>query len=392
MCNCLFLSSILSCAILAAAQSTQPAATTPPRSPAGAPGSDRSIDWSTLEEKDPAELVQLLDSPDWPIRAIALLRLERYTGSEVKKLVEAKLHDKAWQVRCFAIGQAGRMDISISGEELADETDPHVIRAALHFGIDLPHDKLEPLAFKLLRSKGLDELMLGLEIAAASDIEPVRKEASRRAATVAKNMNDAVAALISRRLARVLGLDPVPQTARDWIAWSRTQGETIKLAAPHSQRENSVINAKPIVAEMEDETFTRLLDYLGALRQRDLDLVICMDATASMLPMVNQARAGVDSLILFWTTSRARCAWPSWPIAITTTRRRGRDLRSRPTSRRCASSSSICASRAARIIPRRSSTDSRRACSSNGTPRQPGKSCWSAMPRRTKRMSTRSTR
>ena len=203
----LFLSSILSCPNIAAAQSTQPAATTASTLPAKAPGSDRSIDWSTLEEKDRAELVQLLDSPDWPIRTIALLRLERYTGPEVKKLVETKLHDKAWQVRCFAIQQARRMDISISAADLADETDPHVIRAALRFGIDLPHDKLEPLAFKLLRTKGIDELMLGLEIAAASDIEPVRKEASRRAATLAKNMNDAVAALISRRLARMLGGD-----------------------------------------------------------------------------------------------------------------------------------------------------------------------------------------
>lgn len=50
---------------------------------------------------------------------------------------------------------------------------------------------------------------------------------------------------------------------------------------------------------MDDETLTRLLDYLASLRQRDLDLVIVMDATASMIPMINQARVGVDALILF---------------------------------------------------------------------------------------------
>ncbi len=50
---------------------------------------------------------------------------------------------------------------------------------------------------------------------------------------------------------------------------------------------------------MEAETFSRLLDYLDFLRQRDLELVIVMDFTSSMLPMINQARAGVDALILF---------------------------------------------------------------------------------------------
>ena len=50
---------------------------------------------------------------------------------------------------------------------------------------------------------------------------------------------------------------------------------------------------------MDPKTLGRLLDYLAALRKRDLDLAIVMDSTASMLPMINEARAGVDSLILF---------------------------------------------------------------------------------------------
>ena len=50
---------------------------------------------------------------------------------------------------------------------------------------------------------------------------------------------------------------------------------------------------------MSVDTFARLVDYLDALRQRDLDLVIVMDATSSMIPMINEARVGVDGLILF---------------------------------------------------------------------------------------------
>jgi hypothetical protein len=56
---------------------------------------------------------------------------------------------------------------------------------------------------------------------------------------------------------------------------------------------------RPLVADIDDEVFTRLLDYLASLRQRDLDLVIVMDATASMIPMINSARAGIDALITF---------------------------------------------------------------------------------------------
>jgi hypothetical protein len=92
---------------------------------------------------------------------------------------------------------------------------------------------------------------------------------------------------------------PAPQTSPEWQTWLRQQGKNFALEPAITQQRASLNAKPPMIAELEDETFTRLLDYLGSLRQRTLDLVICMDATASMIPMVNQARAGVDSLILF---------------------------------------------------------------------------------------------
>jgi hypothetical protein len=194
------------------------------------------------------------------------------------------------------------MDIDIAAADFAGETDPRVIRAALRFGVALSDDKVRELATKLLRTRGLDELMLGLEIAAASNIEPIRVEAANRAMRLIRNMDNAVAVLISRRLAAVLGVAPTPESAQQWNAWLNNQRQPIKLVPPATSATFSGggLNAPmPLVATMDDETFTRLLDYLDFLRQRDLDLVIVMDATASMIPMVNQARAGVDGLIHF---------------------------------------------------------------------------------------------
>jgi hypothetical protein len=111
-------------------------------------------------------------------------------------------------------------------------------------------------------------------------------------------MDDLVAALLSRRLAAMLRLDEIPQTAMQWRIWFTAQREKITLPPAEVWIDDK--GARPsLVAEMDDEAFTRLQDYLDFLKQRDLDMVIVMDATASMIPMINQARAGVDALILF---------------------------------------------------------------------------------------------
>src|SRR5262249_23733315 len=105
------------------------------------------------------------------------------------------------------------------------------------------------------------------------------------------------ALVVSARMARALQLPSVPEGLAGWRTWLLTQHDLVKLPRPPTTP------AKPLnvpsVVGMDDEVFARLLDYLDSLRQRDLALVICMDAPASMLPMVNQARAGIDSLILF---------------------------------------------------------------------------------------------
>jgi len=278
------------------APATQPAATAP--QPPQLSGPQR-LPWSEVSPDLQEHMASLLADANWPIRVFAILRLERYSGPEPQRMIRQAVADKDWQVRCFALRAAARMNIAIEPVALSDETDPKVLRTALREGIALPADQIKPHAMRLLKTRGIEELVLGLELAACCDIDEVRQEAEKRAVRLIKNMDDSVALLISRRLALVVGLARPHENAREWRAWLASKGDTLTLATADSMRQSFSRAATPLISGMDDDAFTRLLDYLSSLKQRDLDLVIVMDATASMIPMVNQARAGVDSLILF---------------------------------------------------------------------------------------------
>jgi hypothetical protein len=145
--------------------------------------------------------------------------------------------------------------------------------------------------------------MLGIELAAATDDARLRQDAANVVRRLISNMNDALGAYLGGRLSRCVGVAEPLRSAEQWRHWlNSTRGEVV-LASPPEQPDplagTSFVHSAPIIAEMDSATFARLIDYLTALRQRDLDVAIAMDSTASMLPMVNEARAGVDALINF---------------------------------------------------------------------------------------------
>ena len=279
----------------ATAPASQPAAIAPQAQLSG----PQHLPWSELSAELQEHMASLLKDANWPIRVFGILRLERYSGSEPQRMIREAVADQDWQVRCFALRAAARMNLAIDPAALSDETDPKVLRAALRESIALSADQIKPQAMRLLKTRGIEELVLGLELAACCDIEEVREEAQKRAVRLIKNMDDSVALLISRRLALVIGLARPHEDAREWRAWLASNGDTLTLATADSVRRAFNRAPTPLITGMDDDAFSRLLDYLSSLKQRELDLVIVMDATASMIPMVNQARAGVDSLILF---------------------------------------------------------------------------------------------
>ena len=258
-----------------------------------------TVVWSEVTETERATVTQLLEAPDWPFRAFGLLRLEHYRGEEIESLLMPRLSDEAWQVRCFALRQAHRLNIAIAPEALAGETDGRVIRAALRYGVEIDQEKVGRGARTLLRTRSLDELMLGLELAAAGGDEKLRTEAAGRARRLIQNMNEATAVRLSRRLAVLLDVHPAPRTVAQWRQWLQGRGGNVTLPEAANSNPAAGLVDHNLIAQMDAETFARLREYLDALRRRDLELVIVMDSTWSMLPMINQVRAGVEMLILY---------------------------------------------------------------------------------------------
>jgi hypothetical protein len=190
-----------------------------------------------------------------------------------------------------------------------------VIRSVLLLGYTLPAEQLDALATKLLATRNVDDLMLGIELAAFSTNEEVRKDAGRRITRLIMNMDDAVTVLLAPRLLRVLDLPPPPADrtpkANDFRALLAQHGGNIRLPSKLPGQAPPPPGMRSPLADMSIQQFARLRDYLGALRQRDLDLVLVIDATASMTSIINEARAGADALILYMSelsrTMRLAC-------------------------------------------------------------------------------------
>lgn len=275
-----------------------------------APGSDDAAagapDWTSATELDRRLVTRLLEGDHWPMRVFALLRLERYDGAEITGMLDAALADESWQVRVFALRARHRRGLPPPAEALAEEADARVIRMLLRCGGSMEAERLRRGARTLMRTRRLDELLLGLEVAAASDDAELRSEATRRADVLVKNVDAATLIRASERIARILGADrgpgPTPKTMEEWQAWYAARGAKVELAPPASGPEPLRRGAggnEPFVATLPDEAFARLLDYLDFLSQRDLQLAVAMDATASMTPMVDEARAGIEDLMVF---------------------------------------------------------------------------------------------
>jgi len=239
----------------------------------------------------------MLESPDWAFRTLALMRLARYEGDAVRAAVLQRLSDASWQVRCFAIHHAWLHGYEIDPARFAEEPDPRVIRTAIRYGVTPPNDVIDRLASDLSRQRTVDAQLMAIELAAASTDERLRRQAAQRVIKWVQNMSPQVAAVISRRLAAVLQLDPAPQNLFQWRAWAAQHARGFELPRPAPPGEPERVESP--IADADADTFTRLRDYMGALRQRNLELVIALDATNSMTPVIDAVKADVDALILF---------------------------------------------------------------------------------------------
>ena len=284
------------CCLLAAALPAAPVA--------GGGGAGEAVGGAanTLAEAPKIErqtLERLLHGDSWPRRAIAAMRLERYTCPDSGQILEDLRTDDAWQVRAYAIRTMGRRRLEVAETTFDTEDEPRVLRAALRYGYDTDLQRLGRGVRFLSRSRDLEDLMLAVELGAASDDPQLAELAGELARKIILRMSRAQSGALSPRLAAVTGEADLRRHYR-WKKWLRRQGREIPLEAARMIPESPQVPIEPgLLASIEPEQLAALESYIDDLSRRSVDLTICLDCTASMSGELAEAQGGIDDLMLF---------------------------------------------------------------------------------------------
>jgi hypothetical protein len=268
----------------------------PTKSIAGEDSRERALASAEKIERDTLE--RMLADESWPRRAIAGMRLERYTCAASAQKLEGLLEDSSWQVRAFATRSLARRQIGAKNDWFRNESEPRVLRAALRHGYPFDAQRLERGVQTLAKSNDLKHKMLAAELAAASGHESLAKIAQESIKTIILRMNRAEAGALSPRLGLLTGQAQIRRPYQ-WQQWLMKTGRSL-----HIQRIPSLPDAGPAIspsklAQLDAEQFVGLEQYMTTLKDRETDLAICIDCTASMGPELAAAQGGIDDMMLF---------------------------------------------------------------------------------------------
>lgn len=292
---CVFcMPSVFACA--AAAQSTQPAAGPPQKSMAAA-----QLNLADAPEIEQKAIERMVCNGTWPRRAIAAVRLERYSCDATRNMLIKLLNDRSWQVRVFAIRSLARRRIAAQPDWFMNESEPRVLRCALRYRLSVNAEKLRPVIQALGRSADLENKMLAVELAAASNDGDLKKQALETVKSIILRMNRAEAGSLAPRLCVVTGNRPMYRPY-DWQHWLMLTGRRVELQPGWSADErDDAENSRPasLLAQLDAEQFVGLEAYITKLSERQLDLAICLDCTASMSGEIAAAQGGIDDMMLF---------------------------------------------------------------------------------------------
>lgn len=241
-------------------------------------------------------LTALLRSASWPRRAIAAMRLERYDDDETRTILTNLLDDPQWQVRCFALRSLGRLRAPLPDGWIEREQNPRVLRTALRHRYTMDMDRLTRGIESLEGSSELFDKMLAAELGAASGDDELRKQATETTRTVILRMKRTDAAL-SPRLAMLTNVID-PHRAHRWRHWVMKKGRSFEIEPGFAIAETGAIDPGPL-ARLEPQIFSDLEQYISELGERDVDLAIVLDCTASMYGELAQAQGEIDNMMLF---------------------------------------------------------------------------------------------
>jgi Mg-chelatase subunit ChlD len=244
-------------------------------------------------------LDRLLNGDSWPRRAMAAMRLERYECAESQRLLRSLGEDDAWQVRAYAIRSLGRQRLPVDEGAFDTEEEPRVLRTALRYGYSVDTERLGRGVRYLARSNNLEDKMLAVELGIASGDPELADLATETARKVILRMARSDAGALSPRLAAVTGQWQLRRHYR-WHHWLRRTGRRFTVYPALSAAASSDAPIEPgVLARLEPERFAALESYIDDLSRRSVDLVICIDCTASMSGELAEAQGGVDDLMFF---------------------------------------------------------------------------------------------
>jgi hypothetical protein len=297
--------------LILACSSPAPAQEAPPTSPAQPPpeaattsseSTDEAAPRPTLATAPPAAIATLrkfLTDPAWTKRAIAAVRLERYACDESRAmLIDLLKHDRDWQVRTFAMASLARRRIPAEEHWFADEHEPRALRNALRFHYAIDTERLGRGVRFLARSERLEDMLLAAEIGAASGDEDLIELARETARKVILRMQRDEAGAFSPRLAMLTGQWDMRRAYR-WKDWLLKAGRSFAVQPAYAIATGEEPMELSLIADLSPDRFAALQDYIEKLRQREVDLAICLDCTASMSGELSAAQGGVDDLMLF---------------------------------------------------------------------------------------------
>jgi Mg-chelatase subunit ChlD len=269
-----------------------------------APGPAGAADVEPLALDDaPALERQTLDrllkpASTWPRRAIGAMRLERYQCERSRKILEELLADQAWQVRAYALRTLGRRRIAVNPAWLDSQENPRVLRTALRHHYTPDVDRIGRGVRRLARSSDLEDKMLAVELAVPTGDEELTELARETARKVILRMKRSEAGSLSPRLAVMTGQPDMRRHYR-WQSWLLKTGRRFALQPAYSIPEGDAPVPPSLLARLEPEPFAALERYIEQLSRRRVDLVICLDCTASMWGELAAAQGGLDDMMVF---------------------------------------------------------------------------------------------
>jgi Mg-chelatase subunit ChlD len=284
---------------LAAATGGQPPSVEGPREPAPPETAPAGSTLSGAPRIERQTLDRLLNGGSWSRRAIAAMRLERYDCADSHRTLESLRTDEAWQVRAYAVRSLGRRRLPVDEGAFDTEQEPRVLRTALRYGYALDTERVGRGVRYLARSRDLEDKMLAVELGIASGDPDLADLATDTARKIILRMGRADAGALSPRLAAVTGQWGLRRHYR-WQHWLRRSGQRFAVypALSVSASSDAPLEAG-VLSGLDPERFAPLESYIDNLSQRSVDLVICLDCTASMSGELAEAQGGVDDLMLF---------------------------------------------------------------------------------------------